>query len=173
MGSDNPFLNVLRLIGRASAVVVVVFWSVLDEVLFRPFRPVVRWLSSLKIFEGIGSVIQRSPPYLVLIMLAVPFVLIEPIKVFALYWIAEGHFVQGTVLLVFAHVLSIFTLDRIYHTGHGQLMKIGWFARLMTWVVGLRDLAFGWVKRTAAWQAAARIASGVRNWFRSLVGSTR
>jgi len=49
MGSDNPFLHVLRLIGRAIAVVVVVVWSVLDEVLFRPFRPLIRWLSSLSI----------------------------------------------------------------------------------------------------------------------------
>jgi len=52
-------------------------------------------------------------------------------------------------------------------------MKIGWFARLMGWVVGLRDWAFGWVKATVAWRAAARIARSTRDWFRSLVNSAR
>ena len=75
--------------------------------------------------------------------------------------------------LVFAHGLSILTLDRIYHTGKGQLDKIGWFAALMGWVVALRDWAFGWVKHTAAWQAAARTAGEIRLWFRNLVRSGR
>jgi len=103
----------------------------------------------------------------------VPFVLIEPLKIVALYWIATGLFIRGVLLLIVSYILSIFTLDRIYHAGHDQLMKIGWFARLMGWVTGLRDWAFGWVKRTAAWQAAARLARSVRDWFRSLVNSAR
>lgn len=169
----NPAIVALRLVGRAIALVVVVLWSILDSVLFPLVRPLVGWLSSLRLFEAMGALIGRSPPYLVLVMLAVPFVVIEPVKVFALYWIALGHVVQGTVLLVFAHVLSIFTLDRIYHTGKGQLDKIGWFARLMGWVVGLRDWAFGWVKQTAAWQAAARLAAEARRWVGNLVRLVR
>jgi hypothetical protein len=70
-------------------------------------------------------------------------------------------------------VVSLFTLDRIFHTGKGQLYKIGWFARLMTWLVGLRDWAFGWVKRTAAWTSLAGTARGVRDWFRTLLRSAR
>ena len=168
-----PLIQALRLIGRTIALVVVVIWTILDELLFPLFRPLVRWLSGLRIFETIGALIGRSPPYLVLLMLAVPFVLIEPLKVFALYWIAVGHVVQGTVLLVFSHVLSIFTLDRIYHTGKSQLARIGWFARLMGWLVGLRDWAFGWVKATPAWQAAVRMVRSVRDWFLGLIASLR
>ena len=176
MPNDHPrnaAVQVLRLIGRAVALVVVVVWTVLDELLFPLFRPLVAWLSQRRIFEMIGAIIARSPPYLVLVMLAVPFALIEPVKVFALYWIAVGHVIQGTILLVFAHVLSIFTLDRIYHTGKGQLAKIGWFARLMGWLVGLRDWAFGWVKATAAWQAASKMVRATRDWFRNLIGAAR
>jgi hypothetical protein len=169
----NPAMQALRLVGRGIAVVVVVFWAILDEVLFPPFRPLIAWLSRRRIFETIGELIGRAPPYLVLVLLIVPFVMIEPLKLFALYWIAVGHIYQGTVLLVFSHVLSIFTLDRIYHTGKHQLAKIGWFARLMGWLVGLRDWAFGWVKHTAAWKAAAQLASGARDWLRTLVRSAR
>ena len=161
-----PLIKALRLVGRAIALVVVVVWTMLDELLFPLFRPLVHWLSGFRIFETISALIGRSPPYLVLLMLAVPFVLIEPLKVFALYWIAVGHVIEGTVLLVLAHILSIFTLDRIYHTGKSQLARIGWFARLMGWLVGLRDLAFAWVKSMPAWQAAAPMVRTVRDWFR-------
>jgi hypothetical protein len=167
----SPLSAVLHIIGRIIALVIVILWTILDELLFPLFRPLVAWLSRLRIFEAIGALIARSPPYLVLLMLAIPFVALEPLKIFALYWTAIGHIVQGTALLVFAHVLSIFTLDRIYHTGKVQLMQIGWFARLMGWIVGLRNWAFGWVKSTPAWQAAARMVIGVRNWFRTLFTS--
>ena len=136
----------------------------------------------LDLFFGFWVPLARAVPVwmtlgalgaLLIAMLAVPFVLIEPLKVFALYWIAVGHIVQGTILLVFSHALSILTLERLYRTGEGQLAKIGWFARLMRWLVGLRDWAFGWVKQTAAWQSAARLASEIRGWFRNLVRSVR
>ena len=169
----NPAIVVLRAAGRFVAAVVVVFWTILDTLLFPLFRPLVAWLSSLRIFEAIGVLIGRSPPYLVLLMLAVPFVLIEPLKVFALYWIAVGHFIQGTVLLVFAHALSILTLERLYRSGEAQLAKIGWFARLMAWLGALRDWAFGWVRQTAAWQSAARLAAEIREWFLRLMRSAR
>ncbi|HEX4296502.1 MAG TPA: hypothetical protein VHZ56_00615 [Devosia sp.] len=173
-GKDlHPALRALRAVGRALAVVLVAIWAILYELLFPIFRPLVRWLSGLRLFAFIGAVISRSPPYLVLLMLAVPFVVLEPLKVFALYWIAVGHVVQGTVLLIFAHVLSIFTLDRIYHTGHGQLMRIGWFARLMGWVVELRNWALGWVTRTPAWRSLMRFTQSIRTWFRGLAGSPR
>ena len=168
-----PLIQALRLVGRAIALVVVVVWTVLDQLLFPLFRPLIGWLSRRRIFETIGGVISRSPPYLVLLMLAVPFVVLEPLKVFALYWIAVGHIIQGTILVIFAHVLSLFTLDRIYHTGKSQLAKIGWFARLMGWLVGLRDWAFGWVRATPAWQAAAKMVRAARDWVRNLVGAAR
>ena len=167
----NPAVQALRAVVRAVAALVVIIWAVFDELLFPLFRPLVAWLSRLKLFEAIGALIGRLPPYAVLVLLAVPFVLIEPLKIVALYWMATGLFIRGVLLLIFSYVLSIFTLDRIYHAGKGQLLRIGWFARLMGWIGGLRDWAFGWVKATAAWQWAARVARGARDWLRNLVRS--
>lgn len=160
----GPVGTVLHAIGRTIAVIVVFVWTILDEALFPLFRPLVRWLSGFRIFHAIGDLLGRLPPYVVLVCLAVPFVLIEPLKIVALYWIATGLVIRGGALMVFSYVLSIFTLDRIYHAGRGQLMQIGWFARLMSWLVGLRDAAFGWVKATAAWQAGRRLVLAARAW---------
>jgi len=86
----NPFVSTLRFAARLIATIVVVVWAVFDELLFQPLRPLVRWLSGLRLFEAIGALIGRAPPYGVLVMLAVPFALIEPLKIVALYWIATG-----------------------------------------------------------------------------------
>ncbi|GGF12464.1 hypothetical protein GCM10011321_00670 [Youhaiella tibetensis] len=167
------YLRALRALARFVVAVVVIVYMALDELLFPLFRPFIGWLSGLRIFELVGAIIARLPPYVVLVLLAVPFVIIEPAKVFALYWGATGHVVEGTVLLVAAEILSIFTCDRIYHTGHGQLMKIGWFRRLMEWLVGLRDKALGWVRSTGLWQAAAKHVRAARAWLRGVIASLR
>lgn len=158
-------LSVLRAVLRVIVSIGVVFYTLLDELLFPLFRPLVRWLSGLKLFEAVGALIRRLPPYGVLVLLGVPFVIIEPAKVLALVWMAEGKLALGIALLVGAQVLSIFTCDRIYHTGHAQLMRIGWFKRLMGWLKGLRDRVLDWVRATPAWAWARALAGRVRRWF--------
>ena len=108
-----------------------------------------------------------------LLILAVPVVVPEPLKVFALFWFALGHLIQGGILLFVAHGASILTLERLYQAGKPQLMKIGWFARIMGWLGALRDAALAFAKSTAAWKWAAETASAVRAWFRRIIQSAR
>ena len=163
----------LRAIGRFLVGIVVVGYAILDTLLSPLFRPLIRYLSGLRLFEAIGALLARLPPYVVLLILAVPFVVLEPLKVFALYWFALGHLIQGGILLIVAHGLSILTLERLYHAGKSQLMKIGWFARVMGWLGALRDAALNFAKATGAWKWAAETATAVRAWFRRVIQSAR
>ena len=126
-------------------------------------------LGRLRVFELIGAGIGRLPPYVALIALAVPLAVIEPVKVFALYWTGTGHWVQGPVLLVLSYVLSILVVDRVYHAAHAPLMRIGWFKKLMTWLADLRRRGGEWAKSTAIWGATARLIKSLRStvtgWF--------
>ena len=162
-----------RAVGRFVVGIFVVAYAILDAILSPIFRPLIRFLSELRLFEAIGALLLRLPPYLVLLILAVPFVVLEPLKVFALYWFALGHLIQGGVLLVVAHGLSILTLERLYHAGKPQLMKIGWFATLMGWLGGLRDAALRLARSTGAWQWAARVVSDSRAGIRGVLRSAR
>lgn len=174
MPQERPLVfRVVRAVARFVVTIAVVVYTILDELLFPLVRPLLRWLSGLRLFAAIGAVIARLPPYVVLVLLAVPFAIIEPVKVFALYWGATGHVLQGTLILIAAQILSIFTCDRIYHVGRGQLMKIGWFRRLMTWLVSLRDKALAWARTTRIWQSAAGAVRSIREWFRGVIASLR
>lgn len=166
-------MAILRAILRFFVTIAVVIYTILDELLFPLVRPLLRWLGDLKLFQRLGAWIQSLPPCVVLVLLAVPFILIEPAKVFAVYWTATGHVIQGAIILIVAQIVSLLTCERIFHVGHDKLMQIGWFKRLMAWLFGLRDKAIGWAKSTKIWQAAAEMIKSVRAWFSGLIASIR
>ena len=167
--ASPAWLAPLRFIGRFVLAIVLIFYTLLDELLFPLLRPLMTALGRLRVFELIGAGIGRLPPYVALIALAVPLIIIEPVKVFALYWTGTGHWVQGPVLLVLSYVLSILVVDRVYHAAHAPLMRIFWFNKLMTWLADLRRRGIEWAKSTAIWGATARLIKSLRatvtGWF--------
>jgi hypothetical protein len=168
--TPSPWLAPLRFVGRVLLSILLILWTLLDTLLFPLLRPLLAALARLRLFEALGAGLGRLPPYAALLALAVPFVIIEPIKAFALYWFGIGHLVQGGVLYVVSHLASILIVDRVYHAAHAPLMRIFWFKKLMTWLASLRQIGLDWAKSTALWQASARLArtikTTVRGWFR-------
>lgn len=156
----------LRLAGRTILSVLVVLWTLLQSLMEVVLGPVLRFLGGLPIFAVIGEGLGRLPPYVALGTLAVPFAIIEPIKAVMLYWFGVGHYIQGGIGYVLAHLASLLIVDRIYHAAHAPLMRIGWFARLMGWLDGLRQLVLGWARATPVWQSAARVGRRIRAQFR-------
>ncbi len=167
---SSPVVRAIRAVARFVVAIAVVAYTLLDELVFPLVRPLLRWLGDLQLFQRLGALIQRLPPYAVLVLLAVPFVVIEPVKVVALYWIATGQVILGIVALGLAQVVSLLTCERIYHVGHEPLMRIGWFKALMGWLFGLRDKALALVRATAGWRWAVGVARGIREWFRRVLG---
>ena len=170
--SGDVWLAPLRAVGRVLLSIVLILWTLLDVLLFPLFRPLFAWLSSLRLFEWIGSLFNRLPPYVALLIFAIPFIVIEPLKGFALYWFGIGHYIQGALLLVLAHGGSILIVERLYHAMHVPLMRIGWFRRLMSWLDGLRRAVLDWARATDLWRSAAGLAqtvrAAVRGWVRAL-----
>lgn len=169
----GPGMRVLRAIGRFVVAVAVVAYTLLDELLFPLFLPAIRWLSSLRLFQRIGDAIGRLPPYGALVLLAVPFAVIEPAKLAAVWVVASGRVVEGTVLLLFAQVLSLLICERIFHAAYKPLMRIGWFSATLGWLFALRDWAIAIARRTAVWRAAVATARRFRDWVRRVVASLR
>lgn len=166
-------MQIIRAAARFVVAVLVVAYTLLDELLFPLFRPAIRWLSGLRLFQRLGALIGRLPPYMALVLLAVPFVIIEPAKVGALWVIATGHVIEGVVLLLIAQVLSLLICERIFHAAYEPLMRIGWFKAGLGWLFALRDKALAIGRSTAVWRAAVALGRSVRDWVRGLVGSLR
>ena len=149
----NLFQRALRLLAE----IVVVVYVVVDSVVFALFRPVVRWLSRLRVVQRIERWIQSLHPYVILVVMVVPFIIAELAKVFAVYWMAEGHFRTGMTIFIGAYVVSIFVCERILHAGKAQLMTIPWFAWIYNWIMALRDAILNWFRQTAIWRTASAL----------------
>ena len=78
-------------------------------------------------------------------LLAVPLMLVEPLKLVALIVVDRGHWLTGTGMIIAAYAVSLLFVERLFKTVKPKLMTIGWFARIWTSFVALRDKITAWV----------------------------
>ena len=89
--------------------------------------------------------LQKTSPYASLILLLVPLLLVEPLKLVAVIVAGGGHWLTGTGMLVAAYAASLLVIERLFRVVKPKLMTIGWFARLWSGFVALRTkLVGGW-----------------------------
>jgi hypothetical protein len=83
--------------------------------------------------------IQGVGPYLSLVLLLAPLLLVEPLKLIALFVAGSGHWLTGTGMIIGAYAVSLLFVERLFKVVKPKLMMLGWFASLWTWFVTLRN----------------------------------
>jgi hypothetical protein len=116
------------------------------------WRPLV-WLSAR---------VAAMPRWGVLLTLAAPFSIAEPLKLVGLYVMARGHVALGVGLQIAGHALSILLVERIVHAGLPQLLTWRWFAWGWGWYEAIRAAVARWPIVVAAREATAAVARQVR-----------
>lgn len=141
----------------------IIFCLSLIDLAFKPiYRPIVRALISLTIFARIERQIAALPRLAILVLLAVPFAIAEPMKVAALVIMAKGSVLAGLVVLAVAYLANFLIVERIYHAGRGKLLTYRWLAWIMRYV-GVAKYYFDSLKASAVASATALI-----RWLRSI-----
>lgn len=153
--------------------VIVAVVVVLDELARPVYRPIAAWFGALRLVRRAQAIIATLPPYAVLVVLAVPLVGVEPLKILALIWLGQGRLVAGVILMGIAYAGSFLLVERIYEAGHAQLMKIRWVAVILDAVTRIRQAVIAWARGTAVWAAARAVAARVRAWRLSVVEALR
>jgi hypothetical protein len=74
--------------------------------------------------------IQQLNPYVSLVLLAIPFAVVEPAKLIALYIFGKGHWLTGSLVMVCAYAGSLFVVDRLFRIMKPNLLKLRWFAAI-------------------------------------------
>lgn len=141
---------------------------VLDELVRPLYRPLVAWFASLRLVARCEEAIGRLPPYGALVALAIPFAIVEPLKLLGLLFLARGAFTAGIVTTAIGHLAGFLLVERVYHAGRAQLLTIPWFARIMGWIDAIRQVVIGRVKASAAWRRAVALMRLVRERLRDL-----
>jgi len=140
----------------------------LDELLRPLYRPLIARFASLRLVARCEEAIGRLPPYGALVALAIPFAIVEPLKLLGLVFLARGALTAGIVTTAIGHLAGFLLVERVYHAGRAQLLTIPWFARIMGWIDAIRQVVIGRIKASAAWQRAVALVRTMRERLRGL-----
>jgi hypothetical protein len=85
--------------------------------------------------------LQQLSPYLSLLVLLVPLLLVEPLKVAAVFFAGKGHWITGTGVLIGAYTASLLFVERLFRVVKPKLLTLPWFAKLWHWFTEVRHRA--------------------------------
>jgi hypothetical protein len=123
---------------------------------WEPLRRLAAWLADSWPLAWLNRRIAKLPPYAALVAMALPSMTIVPVKVLAVWLIAQGLVGWSVALLLLSKVVGTALLAHLFSLTQPALMRIGWFARgYAAWLAWKND----WLARaraTAVWLAAQR-----------------
>jgi hypothetical protein len=82
--------------------------------------------------------IQSLSPYPSLLLLSVPVILVEPLKIISLLVAGKGHWLTGTGIIIGTYALSLFFVERLFRAVRPKLLMLGWFKKLWTLYTAFR-----------------------------------
>jgi hypothetical protein len=131
--------------------IIVGFIVIIDELARPLYGPLIRRFAELRVVETAEKLVARLPRFVILVLLAVPLAIAEPLKIYGLLLMGEGRLIRGLLILAFAYLASFLLIERIYEAGKPKLMTIGWFAWLINFIAWIRAAILDWLKSTPVW----------------------
>jgi uncharacterized membrane protein SirB2 len=83
--------------------------------------------------------LQKVSPHLSLVLLLIPLLIVEPLKLVALIVAGEGHWLTGSGIILGAYAVSLLVVERLFRVVKPKLMTISWFSKLWIWFTAIRD----------------------------------
>jgi hypothetical protein len=81
------------------------------------------------------------PPWAVLFVFAVPFVLMLPLKFAEVYFLARRQWLLAGAVILLVKLVGVGVTAFIFDVTRDKLMQMAWFRRLYAWVMWARDWA--------------------------------
>lgn len=107
------------------------------------FARITALLALDKVKAWIARVIAPLNPWLVLVIFAVPLIIVEPFKLVALWFLAQGHVITGVVTFALAELGGIVVIAFLFEVCRPKLMTIRAFA----WTFGKLVEAKEWAHK--------------------------
>ncbi|MFT3730457.1 MAG: hypothetical protein QM780_03385 [Hyphomicrobium sp.] len=160
----GPLIAALNII----AALIILF----EEWGWRPLSNLIGRLAAFAPIAALERLLARLPPYAALVALALPASLLFPLKLLAIWLLANEHFFSATLLFVGAKIASTALIARIFILVKPALMQIGWFAAAYNRFVPWKDALYAQIRASWAWRygriVKARVQGEIRKGWASL-----
>ena len=125
--------------------IVVALIFLLEAWLWDHLRPLVAWfvdlVASYKLKDRLATVVDRLPPWAVLIVFVVPFIVLLPLKFLEVYLVMHRQWLATILVLVLAKLLGLGVTAFIFEATKPKLLQMGWFRWVYALVLGWLDKA--------------------------------
>ena len=129
---------------------------------WKPLSEALAWLARFRIVAKLEGLIARLPPYAALFVFALPTVILFPLKLLAVWLLANEQFAAATGLFVGAKIASTALVARLFMLTRPALMQIAWFARAYTWFMPWKDRLFAQIRASWVWRYGRMVKTRVR-----------
>ena len=127
--------------------------------LWEHLRPMVQWvvdrLAWDRLKARVTAWVEVLPPYATLLVFLIPVVLLFPIKLIGLWFLAQGYWLGAMATLGAAKVVSMGVTAFIFEVTRPKLLQLPWFARLyarvLVWLAWAHAMIDPIKERMRAW----------------------
>jgi hypothetical protein len=133
---------------------------------WEPLRRIFALIAKLPVIRQFEVLLKRLPPRWAFVVLLLPSLLILPVKLLAVWLVAEGRVMLGVGLVIAAKLIGTALLAWLFQLIQPALMQLPWFARLHARWTGWKAELLAWVRASAVWRSARAIKLRVKRLFR-------
>ena len=123
------------------------------------------WLGRLPVLRQIEAFIAALPPYGALAVFAAPSLLLVPVKLIGLWFLAHGQAALGVLTAVVAKIVGTALVARIYTLTAPKLLRIAWFARLHARFTQFKARVYTKLRATRTYQFVHQQKLRLKNWL--------
>src|SRR5258708_22912420 len=153
------------------------FWILLalfflvEAWLWDHLRAAIAWAVNLlpldKLKARLAALVEKLPPWAVLIVFVVPFIVLLPLKFLEVYFIVHRQWFAAIFILVLAKLLGLGVTAFIFDVTRPKLLQMVWFRRLyelmLVWLAKAHAITDPIKHRIKEWLSALRHRA--RRWF--------
>lgn len=126
-------------------------------------------LGGLPVWRQLERLILGLPPWAALLAFGVPVLALVPIKLLALYLLAEGHVATGLLLVLAAKLAGTALAARLFQLTQPALMQLPWFARAYIPWKRWKDRMLAQARGSWPWRMLRRLKQRTRVRARRIV----
>ncbi len=135
---------------------------------WQPLQELMARIGRLPLLRQIERWIAGLPPYAALVVFLLPGLALLPVKLGALWLVAQGQRALGLAVIVLAKIVGTAIVARLFTLTKPALMHLGWFASLYARWSAWKAALLSWVRESALWRSLAAWRLQLRAQWRRL-----
>jgi hypothetical protein len=119
---------------------------------WEPLQRVLAWIGRWPGLRWIEGRIRALPPYGALAIFLLPTLLLIPVKLLALWLMAQGKVLVGTLVILTAKLVGTAIVARLFALTQPVLLQLAWFVRIYARWIGWKNRLLAQVRASWPWR---------------------